>query len=223
MWFSALAHARAAGFDQAFAGGCGAWTDLCPCLSGGLQGDLICMNAPADLRAEVRALRLLVSDLSERVTLLEDQLASRGSGGNLSAVVELSSAAQRRAPSVCPSSADYTFVSEPIPTVIEDCDTLREEAAKQTGLFFKRSLEGLPRGPSGRDRVSLANNFYVLVRDRQDKIYDPVRIFHRFSDLKPWVGIHGGFGNSIFAGFHSEWEARLATLTAGLTYPASGD
>ncbi len=180
------------------------------------------MSAPADLRAEVRALRLLVGDLAERVTVLEDQLQAATSVTEPVRGLDRAPASPPRAASIC-SSSDYTLVTGPCSAVAEDRDTLREEAAKQTGFFFLRSLKGLPRGSSGRDRVQLANNIYVLVRDRQDRTYDPVKVFHRFSDLKPWVGLHGGFGNSIFAGFHCEWEARLATSTAGLTYPVAGN
>ena len=79
------------------------------------------------------------------------------------------------------------------------------------GQFFDRCLKGLPRGLSGRERVDLASRVYVLVRDFEERVYNPVRVFHRWTDLKPLVTRPDTqLGNSLFAGFPRGWP-RLAS------------
>ena len=103
----------------------------------------------------------------------------------------------------------------------EPSELERQEAAKATGHFFARCLAGQPRGNSGRSRIRLQNNIYVLVRSITGAEYtDPVLVFTAFSRLKPYVAnFKGEFGSSIFAGFNTEWEARLAVREAGLCWP----
>lgn len=176
----------------------------------------------SDIRSEVQSLRLLITDLEARLSRLESRIAEEEQDTPLSPFVPVTGpkVSQSSAASSCNSSTlGYSLVSCHGPGVILDQD-LREEAARETGRFFERSLRGVYRGSSGRERVNLANYYYVLVRDRHNVVHDPVSVFQRFSDLRPHVALHRGFGDSIFAGFHSAWEAELATRTAGLTYPA---
>ena len=44
-------------------------------------------------------------------------------------------------------------------------EDIQREAAVLTGQFFRRVLDNPPFGRSGRERVNLANNFYVVIRD----------------------------------------------------------
>ena len=99
----------------------------------------------------------------------------------------------------------------------------REDAARQTGRFFARCLEGLHRGPSGRSRVDLPNNYYVIVRTYGGEVHtDPVLVFTEFAAIKHLVKDSSGrLGSSIFAGFHSSWEAELAVSTAGFGWPTA--
>ena len=98
----------------------------------------------------------------------------------------------------------------------------REEAARQTGLFFLRCTRGEPRGDSGRSRIRLTNKVYVVVKDRFGSLYtEPVRVFRDFASVKPLVRDPrtGSLGDSIFAGFHEEWEAQLAVQASGFGWP----
>ena len=105
----------------------------------------------------------------------------------------------------------------------EPTELERQEAAIATGHFFAGCLSGRPRGNSGRSRIHLQNHIYVLVRTISGAEHiDPVLVFRAFSKLKPYVSNSAGdFGNSIFAGFNAEWEARLAVREAGLSWPSA--
>ena len=107
-------------------------------------------------------------------------------------------------------------------------DRAREDAACVTGRFFARCLAGEPRGSSGRSLVRLQNPYYVVIQTFVgDQHLDPVLVFDSYSRVKPLVcnPRSGDFGNSIFAGFNSVWEARLearlAVAEAGLGWPQS--
>lgn len=98
----------------------------------------------------------------------------------------------------------------------------RESAAKETGEFFVRCLSGEPRGSSGRGRIRLQNRIYVVVRSFAGEVFaSPVVVLTSYAQVKQLV-CHPraeSFGDSIFAGFPSGWEAQLAVATAGYTWP----
>lgn len=119
-----------------------------------------------------------------------------------------------------PPQASFGHSGARLPSDLE-----REDAARETGRFFQRALVGLPRGDSGRSRVKLQNNFYVVVRGVDGTVYkNPVKVFSRFNLCRPFIVAPGGgkdFGCSIFAGFCDTWEAKLAVEEAGLVWPTS--
>lgn len=101
-------------------------------------------------------------------------------------------------------------------------DRERTSAAEQTGRFFVRCLANLPGGDSGRSRVKLQNRLYVVVRSIRGQVFNPVRVLSRFSEARELVtetGVGSNFGDSIFAGFASQWEAKIAVQEAGLSWP----
>ena len=102
-------------------------------------------------------------------------------------------------------------------------DNIREQSARETGRFFVRCLSGDRRGLSGRERVALANRLYVVVRDFAGNTYtEPVKVVEKVADLKRLVNSPTSkedCGSSIFAGFASQWEARIAVREAGLSWP----
>lgn len=102
-------------------------------------------------------------------------------------------------------------------------DQDRTEAAKQTGQFFLRALLGQPRGDSGRGRVKLQNRIYVVIRRFDGSVHtDPVEVYSHFSAVKAIVAEGGRgnqFGDSIYAGFASAWEAKVAVKEAGFVWP----
>lgn len=100
----------------------------------------------------------------------------------------------------------------------------RTEIAREAGRFFVRCLAGGDRGVSGQGRVKLQKRIYVVVRDIAGKLYtQPVRVFSSFSSTKLLVADRetGEFGDSIFCGFASQWEAKIAVGEAGLSWPSS--
>eukprot|EP00438_Fugacium_kawagutii_P015021 Skav202141 [mRNA] locus=C8819082:37:537:- [translate_table: standard] len=157
------------------------------------------------LRAELAALREEVSLLRQRVIQLESEQGFEVVGTSTGSAT---------------GSGDTAHTgSSPAP--LQEGE--RIAAARETGHFFKRCLAGGARGTSGRERVPLANRYYVLVRSLDNTITTkPVRVFKTYSALKPLVcASPNNFGDSIFAGFPSVWEAQLAVDTAGFTWPSS--
>lgn len=78
----------------------------------------------------------------------------------------------------------------------------------------------MPAGASGRQEVNLPSKVYVLVRDLQGRLYDPVEVFTTFGAIRPHVRDGDFLGESIFVGFPTQWEAKLAVQQAGLRWPA---
>lgn len=153
---------------------------------------------------EIRALRRELARLREEVELLRDRVGALEQE-QFEVVAPAGSSA---------AGGSTSGYSQPD-------GLLRTEAAEETGRYFKRCLDGLNRGSSGRDQVKLANRVYVLIRDiRGVTTTDPVRVINTYSELKPLVSRDSSFGDSIFAGFASKWEARIAVTTAGARWPA---
>ena len=101
----------------------------------------------------------------------------------------------------------------------------RESIAVGIGDFFKRCLagEGVPRGLSGRDRVPLQNRYYVVIRDYEGRIYRAARVFHSWKPAKAILcqGESNSYGESIFCGFATLWEAEIAVRHAGYVWPGT--
>lgn len=104
---------------------------------------------------------------------------------------------------------------------------LRERAAIETGHYFVRCLTGQRRGPSGRELLNLAPNIYVIIQEFNGTQHTfPILRYIRYSCVLKFVenpDRRGDFGDSIFAGFFEEWEARLAVSTAGFVWPDATD
>ena len=96
----------------------------------------------------------------------------------------------------------------------------REEIALGIGRFFSRSLAGEHRGASGRDLNPLPSRIWVVVRDYSGQIYTPVRVFRSWGSCKNIVKHYEDVGESVFCGFPSEREGRLAIAEAGLQWAA---
>ena len=163
------------------------------------------MSARLAFQRELESLRAELAQLAIRV----DRLAERALEADFEVVEATTSAGSEVPPSLAPARGPHT-------------DREREEAAKDTGRFFKRCLEGKPRGDSGRGRIRLQNRIYVVVRTYQLEVHtNPVIVLDKFSEVKKLV-CHpeaDAFGDSVFCGFPSQWEARLAVATAGFKWP----
>lgn len=96
----------------------------------------------------------------------------------------------------------------------------REEIAKSCGAFFRRALRGQPRGTSGRDRLQLPNRGYVVLADHSGQRLPEPLFTESFAEVRGLCKRGADLGDSIFLGFASKWEARLALQTADLPLPA---
>ena len=75
------------------------------------------------------------------------------------------------------------------------------------------SVRGLPAGVAAKAAPA------PLTRGQ---VFNPVRVLSRFSEARELVtetGVGSNFGDSIFAGFASQWEAKIAVQEAALSWP----
>ena len=190
------------------------------------------MSARDLVAIELRGIRQALVALGERVDELERRLQSSGSSSfewiSGGAVSELEAPSTPVA-SHSPAGKGYSK-GPPGPVTARQVspevdEQIRTEAAIETGRFFARCLTGRSRGLSGRNRVQLPNQVYVVIRGVKGELYtEPVRLFYSFREARAIVADSSGrFGDAIFAGFASVWEARLAVGEAGLGFPGAGD
>eukprot|EP00438_Fugacium_kawagutii_P015962 Skav227099 [mRNA] locus=scaffold199:49523:51667:+ [translate_table: standard] len=154
-----------------------------------------------ELRFEFEALRLTVDDLVSRVPV---HLAS--------GVTAAPSA------SVAPSSRS---IASEAGTVIASSDKEgRAELARHIGRFLRASFEGRHFGSSGRDRLSLRSRLYVALVDYHGVRFPEPRVYREFSSLSLVCKRGPSAGQSVFVGFATEWEARLALEEAEFAWPS---
>ena len=132
--------------------------------------------------------------------------ASPGSGG-----VDLS-----RAPAL--SSEDGSSETNPGPP----SSAFRVSVAKQVGGFLRRALDGLPRGTSGRDRLSLQSKYYVVLADFEGRRPSEPLICTAFDRVRRHCHRGPQRGASVFVGLPSQAEVGVALTEAGLVWPSGG-
>lgn len=176
--------------------------------------------------AEIVALRREVAALTARVLVLEERLDQRPAVSLTSSPVTVNyvgASGSSGIPEVpplpefsTPERATGQSVIQPVgvPTEAE-----RRAIAEEAGRFLRRALQGDYRGGSGRDRLRIQSRVYILVRDIQGAVYNPVEIYRNFSSLKPKVKTGDSAGDSIFLGLPTLWEARVAVHAAQLQWP----
>ena len=101
--------------------------------------------------------------------------------------------------------------------------THRIQVAKEIGQFLRAGLEGRTIS-SGRSKVTLKNNIYILARDKDGKDFRPARVFRSWRGIRPFVEFQGRtegrLGASVFIGLPSQREAVVAVTEAGLEWPS---
>ena len=102
-----------------------------------------------------------------------------------------------------------------------DLPEARVQAAEQIGRWIRRALDQQRRGLSGREKVDLASRLYIVVRDISGNTFNPPKVFDTWSGAKHLVTLDRQYGDSIFVGFPSKAEARIALGVAGLQIPAA--
>ena len=100
-----------------------------------------------------------------------------------------------------------------------DLSSERVAIAEQIGKWIRRGLNQQNRGLSGREKLDLASRIYVVVKDISGEIFDPPKVFNNWSGAKSLVSVDKQLGDSIFVGFPSKTEARIAVSAAGLKIP----
>ncbi len=176
------------------------------------------MSESLDLESEVQRLLGLVDRLTLRVVSLEDRLAEVERFGRSEA-----GASERGAPSVTSQggSSAWTSVTSAVTPILPEDTAGREELARHIGRFLKRGLAGEFRGSSGRDRLRLQNRYYLICRDFHGANLPEPLLAHSFAEVRNQCKRGSECGASLFVGFATLWEARLATLEAGLPLPAA--
>lgn len=170
----------------------------------------------SELEAELQRLRQDLERLCIRVDAQEERIRALSEGnrsGSPSASTIIRSPSFDRPATGCDRPSGYT----PYPW------SQREQVARDIGQLITKCLHGEHRGSSGRDTLSrLQSQLYVVVRDFDNRVYrNPVRVCHQFSEVRELCQRSGFFGNSIFVGFPTEYEARIAVQVAALHWPRS--
>ena len=186
----------------------------------------------AAILAELQGLRGEIQELADRVHTLEISQVDRSFSSPIRGPVTVNYlAASSPVSEPAPTAPTTPGYPSPVAEVAAgSCDqrpvgvgplsdSERRKIALRIGDFFARALAGLHRGPSGRRENPFTSRLYVLCRDVSGQVFEPVRVFKTFGALKPFIG-DSGFGDSVFAGFPSQWEAKLAVERAGLVWPA---
>ncbi|CAE8615169.1 unnamed protein product [Polarella glacialis] len=87
--------------------------------------------------------------------------------------------------------------------------------ALRLGLWIQRRLAGQRGGVSGRDENPADSTLYLVFRGHTGQVFDPVLVFRSWAAARALVAPTGAFGQSLFIGLPSEWEARQVVASAG--------
>ena len=164
---------------------------------------------------EIQQLRQDVTALATRVLVLEDRLERSAPPSVAASPLTVNYSGGTTAFSEIPPFPEFSSPGRSsVQSIRSGGEDLTEAErlviAEGAGKFLRRALSGDFRGSSGRDKVRIPSRIYVLVRDLSGRVYDPVEVYHSFSDLRPKVKAGSSAGNSIFIGFPTEWEAKAA-------------
>ena len=121
-----------------------------------------------------------------------------------------------RAPPVSAPPESRSARTPPSATISE---AERTSIARDMGGFFSRALAGEHRGLSGRARNPLASKVYVVVRGASGEVYNPPLLLNSFGEARRYCESAGALQDSVFCGFPTLWEAKVACLAAGLAEP----
>ena len=97
----------------------------------------------------------------------------------------------------------------------------RVEAAQSVGRWIRRSLDGLHRGLSGRERITQANKYFIIARDFEGNLYNPPQVLDNWAATKSLCQRRGQLGDSIFVGLPTRAEVKIAVGAASLEVPAA--
>ena len=69
-------------------------------------------------------------------------------------------------------------------------------------------------------KKSLLSRVYVVLADFSGRKFDQPKVFERFSEVKDLCKRGPDAGSSVFLGFATQWEAKLAVKEAGFEWPS---
>ena len=165
------------------------------------------MSSDLDLLSEFERLSLQVERLTIRVVELEDRLRESEAGLSASHL-----SGSRGSPSVVgagPPSTAWSAVSGASSTGV----------ARHIGRFLARGLSGQFRGSSGRDRLRLQNRYYLICKTFEGVALEEPILASSFNEVRQQCKRGSDCGLSLFVGFPTLWEARVAATEAGLPLP----
>ena len=174
------------------------------------------------LRAEVAELRIAVQALTERVAALE---SAEGFEVVHTQVAASAASPPRAPPGRQVSSAAPSEASQRRASVAENesgRDPERVSVAREVGRFLRRAYRGEHRGASGRDKVSLASRYYIVLAPYSGELYNTARVYSKFAPVKALCKRGPDAGRSVFIGLPTLWETSLALQEAGFDWPEGG-
>ena len=169
----------------------------------------------ASLTAQLRSLTLRVASLEERAAQTDHRVAEEGNGG-FDLITEASSS-ERTSPIV----RVQTTASAADAEVLGSDSRGRRILAEEIGRFLRRAAEGEHRGTSGRDRLKLQNRIYVILAGFDGILLAEPRVESSFAVVKAICKRGADCGSSIFVGFATKWEAKIALETGRFFVPSS--
>eukprot|EP00435_Cladocopium_sp_Y103_P061388 s246_g23.t1 len=163
-----------------------------------------------ELRVGLERLRIHCANLESRVALLEGHPQQRTVSAGY--------------------SASFTQVSSPVRSQASAASTRRDVVAGDTegrialareiGAYLRRAYDGLPRGASGRDRLALQNKWFLVLVDFEGRRLEEPLISHSFSAIRDRCKRGSDTADSVFIGFATKWEAKLALEAGRFPVPA---
>lgn len=170
------------------------------------------------LRREVVEVRALLESLRVTVDSIDTRLAQleRGTSG-YTRVSDSHQVASESGQSWTVVTDSGAAPSSPVAVDKEDHPG-RVLLAKRIGQFLRRCLDGEARGSSGRELLNLPNRLYVVLAGYSGEVYSEPKIFKDFSRVVALCKQGYSFGDSIFVGFATQWEAKAALEEAKLRW-----
>lgn len=166
------------------------------------------------LRQQLQRLEIRVGQLEEQVGPFEIVQTPEGQGYPLQAPAATSGAA--------PASSRPGSGIASASGSVEPADRAgRELLAREVGQFVRRCLDGQPRGSSGRDRLRLANRYYLVFADFEGVPLQEPLFTSVFADVKNLCKRGADCGQAVFVGLPSIWECKIVVSAAGFSLPRS--
>lgn len=174
--------------------------------------------------AAVRSLRFELESLKVQVEDLRAQVAELQSERGFEIVEPAPHSAAASPPAESTSSESFlasAALRAPVAAAASGGVTLaeRESICIEVGQHIARSLKGEHRGESGRKKLKLASRLYLVFRDIQGRVHNPCKVFYKWSAVKEECARNGDFGDSVFVGLPSLFDARIVCQTANVRLP----